>query len=202
MNFRNFLRTLAVACTFAVASTASATAILQVNSSGILTGATGVNVGGKLYDVKFADGSCNFLFNNCVTSSFTFQSASTAILAAKALLDQVFVDGLAGNFDSTTNKILGCTGGSYCDAFVPYLRTPGTTQVFFEYAHNLSSTVSDTVVASSVQVTSDTGPTYSQATFAVFQLAAPSVTAVPEPSSIALMGLALAALAFARRRKA
>ena len=69
---RNVLRKLAVVCTFALASQASTAAILQVNSFGILTGATEVDVGGTLYDVTFADGSCNSLFNGCVSSAFTF----------------------------------------------------------------------------------------------------------------------------------
>jgi hypothetical protein len=36
----------------------AAAPILQASSGGILTGATGVDVNGTLYDVQFVDGSC------------------------------------------------------------------------------------------------------------------------------------------------
>ncbi len=40
---------------------------------GILHGASGVDVGGTLYDVEFLDGTCIVLFNGCDQSSdFTF----------------------------------------------------------------------------------------------------------------------------------
>ena len=198
MNFRNFLRTVAVACTFAVASTASATAILQVNSSGILTGATGVNVGGTLYDVTLADGTCVALFNNCVTSAFTFKSQAAATVAAQALLDQVFIDGPSGNFDSVTNKILGCTSTTNCLAFIPFVTTGTTFSVV--YSANYSGSNTDSVSLTSVFSSQDTTQ-YNNANFAIFKLVAPAASAVPEPSSITLMALALAALAFVRRRK-
>jgi hypothetical protein len=34
------------------------------------TGATGIDVGGVLYDVLFMDGSCNSLFAGCNSASF------------------------------------------------------------------------------------------------------------------------------------
>jgi hypothetical protein len=48
-----------------VLSSAASAATLIVDSNGILTGATGVNVGGTLYDVEFVDGSCIALFDGC-----------------------------------------------------------------------------------------------------------------------------------------
>jgi hypothetical protein len=44
---------------------AHAAAILLVDSNGLLTGATGVNVGRKLYNVEFVDGTCRDLFGFC-----------------------------------------------------------------------------------------------------------------------------------------
>ena len=65
-------------------SSAVAAPILQV-SGGVLTGATGVNVGGTLYDVQFVDGSCNSLFNGCtqfaLTNGLDATTASLALLA-------------------------------------------------------------------------------------------------------------------------
>jgi hypothetical protein len=195
MKIRNFLRTLVAGCAFAAASQAGATVILQVNSSGILTGATAVNVAGKLYDVKFADGTCKSVFNNCVQSAFAFDNITSANVAAQALLDQVFIDGPAGNFDSDPTKTFGCTNVSLCYTSVPY--GANATVVFVARALNQRYAYTDSVNDYS------TGPSKDYANdpnsnFAIFTLE----STVPEPSSIALMGLAMAGLAFNRRRKA
>jgi hypothetical protein len=66
-----------------------------------LIGASGVIVDGRSYDVQFLEGTCFSLYNGCDdVSEFTFQSQAAAILASQALLDQVFIDGPLGNFDS------------------------------------------------------------------------------------------------------
>ena len=80
-----------------------------VVNSGILEGATGVDVGGTDYDVTFMDGTCIDLFNGCdAVSDFTFQTQAAAAQAATALLSSVLVDGPAGNFDTQPNLTLGC----------------------------------------------------------------------------------------------
>jgi hypothetical protein len=199
MNIRNFLRTLVAGCAFAVASHAGATVILQVNSSGILTGATGVKVGGKLYDVTFADGSCSTVFKGCVQSQFAFSTLQDASSAARALLNQVFIDGPAGNFNSIPNRTLGCTYALECDTFVPYGIT-ADAKVLSAFSANTNSTNTVYVGTSSVPVGASLA-NLSDYNFANFTLESLD-TAIPEPSSIALMGLALAGLAFKRRRKA
>ena len=78
---------------------------------GQLLGATGVNVGGTLYDVSFVDGTCIDVFSGCdATSDFTFNSQSQAVAASQALLDQVFIDGVDGNFNSNPSLTEGITG--------------------------------------------------------------------------------------------
>ena len=68
-----------------------------VVNGGQLDGATGVEVDGTLYDVLFMDGTCIALFNGCdAVSDFTFQTQAAALLAATALLNDVFVDGASG----------------------------------------------------------------------------------------------------------
>ena len=117
MNHRTCLGTFVVI--LALASTANAAALL-VNASGILTGATGVNVGGTLYDVEFVDGTCAAVFTECdATSDLTFTTSAAALTAGQALLDQVFLDGSAGNFDTPPELTLGCTSDS-CVALVPF----------------------------------------------------------------------------------
>jgi hypothetical protein len=71
-------------------SRAAATRIFK--GSGKLSGATGVNVGGSLYDLLFLGGSCEPVFDGCdIISNFDFQSEANAEVAAQALFDQVFI---------------------------------------------------------------------------------------------------------------
>ena len=74
----------AVAALFLVTTAASAAPILQV-TGGILTGATGVDVGGTLYDVELLDGSCVSVFSGCDdVSDFAFQTEAEANAAGTA----------------------------------------------------------------------------------------------------------------------
>lgn len=85
----------------------------------------GVDVAGEYYDVKFASGSCDDLFNGCNKSQFTFRNLASAGVAAHALLDQVFVDSTLGAFDSNPSLTAGCTadtvwGFKYCQISTPW----------------------------------------------------------------------------------
>ena len=101
---------------------------------GQLFGASGVDVGGTLYDVEFLDGSCITLFNGCDdVSDFTFQTSLAASVASQALLDQVFLDGPLGNFDSSPNLTNGCSIGlasTRCWSLTPY----GPSSIFPPYS--------------------------------------------------------------------
>lgn len=199
MTLRNVLRTLVAACTLA-ATHASATPALLINSSGILTGANNVNVGGVLYDVMFAEGSCDSLFNGCMPSSFTFTTRASALAAAQALHDQVMVDSPLGLFDSTTDKIFGCSSSTFCFTLIPAER------VTFEYfagaeIRNNPAPTKDEVFTTTNTVSSDIDSSFiPQTNYAIFTLVGPPAGSVPEPGSIALTGMAIAGLAFARRK--
>src|SRR4051794_24777742 len=96
----------------ALASPAGA-AGLQGNGGGQLTGATGVTLGGATYDVTFADGTCAALFGGCDDlADFTFTAQADAQAAAQALLDQVLIDGGAGQFDTDFAATLGCAANN------------------------------------------------------------------------------------------
>jgi len=73
-------------------------AVLVVNGNGILTGATGVDVGGTLYDVSFGD---EILGLDSITA---FTDVFNAFKASEALGDQVFIN----QFDATPSLTLGC----------------------------------------------------------------------------------------------
>lgn len=85
--------------------------MLQV-TGGILTGATGVNVGGTLYSVSFQDGTCAELFSGCDSDADFLFNQVTGNLAAQALLDQVFLDGPDGPFDSAPQMTRGYLGAA------------------------------------------------------------------------------------------
>ena len=75
-----------------VASSAQAATLNVVG--GQLLGASDVLVDGSLYNVEFLDGTCIDLYNGCDdVSDFTFQTEAAALLAAQALLLQVFENG-------------------------------------------------------------------------------------------------------------
>jgi|TARA_R110002126_G_scaffold154876_1_gene301907 hypothetical protein len=121
IKFTTFLGASAIALCLSSVVAGAATLIV---SDGTLTGATGVDVQGTLYDVEFRDGNCAALFDGCnEDSDFDFQDYATANAAGQALMDTVFFDGLQGNFDSDPWTIRGCSSddsNERCNVYTPY----------------------------------------------------------------------------------
>ena len=91
-------------------------------SGGILLGASDVDVDGTPYDVVFVEGTCIDVFSGCDSNDdFNFNNPD-ALLATLALLDQVFLDGVLGSFDSEPELTFGCTTTvtDDCHALTPY----------------------------------------------------------------------------------
>lgn len=176
--------------------------ILNVDASGILTGASGVLVSGSVYDVTFDDGTCEALFSGCDSvDDFEFTSEAAATAAANALLDQVFV----GDFDTNAAKTRGCPQGgdlgdvNLCTAMTPFgflfLGRPT-----YMGALNYGAGV-DSVELIGTSTTADTsggrlGPYYVWAKWS----AQPDVN-VPLPGTMLLFCLSLSLLRLSRRGK-
>jgi hypothetical protein len=168
---------------------------LQV-SAGILTGATGVDVGGTLYDVTFQDGTCFALFSGCdnAAADFAFQTQADAEAASAALLAQVLLDGSGGSFDTNPALTRGCTNVTQCYGYTPY---SAGGPVFATGAFLNTPGVDTAALVGFPLVTADTS-ILDNVTFSIWRRA----VSVPEPGTLALLGLGLLGLGATRRRKA
>lgn len=115
-----------------LALTPSAQAVTLNVVGGQLLGASGVDVGGTLYDVEFLDGSCVALFGGCDDiSDFAFQTQADAALAAQSLLDDVFIDGAQGSFGSSPALTRGISSSAFASIVIPHGFFNANTIEFF-----------------------------------------------------------------------
>jgi hypothetical protein len=179
------LRVLASFIVLLLTGSGASAATLNV-VGGQLLGASGVDVGGTLYTVEFLQDSCIALYDGCDSpSDFTFPTPGEALSASLALLDQVFIDGVSGNFDSVPSLTVGCENYARCDAFTPYRRD--STLVSAAAARNVRPGFgNDSTFGESYPATNN-GDLNDTAIYAVWTL-------VPEPGTAVLMGLGLLAM--------
>lgn len=96
-------------------------AIVHIDGSGKLSAASGIDVGGLLYDVEFVDGTCVALFDGCDSNSDSlFTTSVDAASASQALSDQVFLDTFGNLFDTDPALTSGCEKIDLCVVITPY----------------------------------------------------------------------------------
>ncbi len=187
------LKNTLIASALALSVSAPASAVVLNIQDNILMGATGVDVGGTLYDVSFIDG----ILGQNITA---FTSRPDALRASDALRTQVFT----GNFDALQSFTNGCTDLLNCYTYTPYFTSNVSKNTFVAYTINSYSDLYDSENSSTL---SSTVTTVSNAgtNIARWSLSTPAVSAVtsavPEPETYALMLAGLGLLGFSSRRK-
>lgn len=165
------------AATLLLSPVPATSATLIVNGSGQLSGANDVDIGGTLYDVRFEDGSCAGVFSGCDDAGdFDFDNA-VGLIAAQALVDQVFLDSAQGLFDSRPDLTSGCGHPNLCYTYIPTSSGKGV------YAGNRAVAGGDDIGELDFDPLFDHGQD-SQVVWARFSIVQ---AAVPEPLSWSMM---------------
>lgn len=180
----------------ALAAAAPAQAVTLIVQNGKLMGANGVDVDGKFYNVRFADGSCAQVYGACTADHFDFTEYLPALSAAKALYDQVFIDTPQGNFDSNPALTFGCEA-SRCLTLIAFSTTPERHPTSYTVAVNNVLNRSDNYGQFFPSLDLDYKLVDN------VNLARFTLSAVPEPSSWAMMiaGFGLAGVTMRRKHK-
>jgi len=187
-----FLKSLATASLFAVIATAGHAATYTFDGSGQLTGATGVNVSGTLYDVTFEEGSCAAVFSGCdeVSDDLDFDTVAAAQAAANSIGQQIFEKGDV--YDTDPETTFGCTFSSSCDFQIPYAVGGGVAEaplgVIFR---NVNDGFSDGITSSAESLIDTVNGLFiaDRRVWAKFTQAAPAPVPLPAPVLLLMGGL-------------
>lgn len=157
---------------------------ILVVTNGILTGAQGVELNGRQYDVAFSD-------VRPVADTLAFDSLSAALEASSALDQLVF----GGVYDTNPGRTNGCSNPLLC--FVVTAFDVSSAHVTGAAFTNTTSPYIDLLLPYAVI---GNAAKYSITTYAHWSVQDAGRQSVPEPSTLLLTGAGLAA--FLLRRKA
>lgn len=176
-------------------------ALLRVDSSGQLTGATDISVDGALWDVEFSDGAWDFSSGAGLPAT----TKAEADLFSQALLDQVLLDTALGTFDSDPETANGCENLNACIFWTPYF-VDGVNTYFSLAFNQRSGGVNPDMVRDIPGILGLTGnfATDTTWTLGVWTRSSsnPPPVNVPEPGTLGLLAAGLFGMVFMRRKQA
>jgi hypothetical protein len=177
---------------------ANAALILDVDDRGQLIGAQDVmvTIGGEdmLYDVRFVEDSYENIFDDIAVAANGLDEANAF---SSALMNLVFLDSSAGNFDSEARFTLGCFRSDTCNILTPYgiLFNQFESRVF----QNTDNNATDAIFNSPLNLFSYSTRAEDEFVFAVWTQSDIASAIVSEPATIGLLFLGLAGMVLRRR---
>lgn len=203
MKIRQHFAALLLPVAFGLSAAATAAPVAVTDGAGTYLGFDNISVDGSLYNVRFVEGTFNALFGGVPQFALESQAAAAAFGLMQA------VQGVSA-LDADPFKMFGCGSSLTIACFAltsdaEFSSLPDDVDVIGMRNGQESESVLNGLYAQSLSTSFDTsldniGPG-GASSYVWAQWTAVTGTAVPEPSSLALLAAAGLAAGVARRRK-